>query len=70
VIRPRGNFVQVISIWTLAAFNPKELKDKLIKLKETASAEPDGFGGDIMDPRRGTYFPTVKEALQKLIDTL
>jgi hypothetical protein len=66
----RGNFVQVISIWTLAAFNPKELKDKLIKLKETASAEPDGFGGDIMDPRRGTYFPTVKEALQKLIDTL
>ena len=66
----RGNFVQVICIWTLTAFNPKELKEKLIKIKETASGEPNGFGGDIMDPRVGTYFPTVKEALEKLIDTL
>jgi hypothetical protein len=66
----RRNFVQVICIWTLTAFNPKELKEKLIKIKETASGEPNGFGGDVMDPRVGTYFPTVKEALEKLIDTL
>ncbi len=66
----RGNFVQVICIWTLTAFNPKELKEKLIKIKESASNEPNGFGGDIMDPRVGTWFPTVKEALEKLIGML
>jgi hypothetical protein len=66
----RNNFVQVICIWTLSAFNPKEMKDRLIKIENSASDEPNGFGGDIMDPRVGTYFPTVKKALDKLIVTL
>jgi hypothetical protein len=66
----RNHFVQVICIWTLSAFNPKEMKDKLIKIEKSAPDEPNGFGGDIMDPRMGTYFPTVKKALEKLIGTL
>ena len=66
----RNNFIQVICIWTLTAFNPKDQKDRLIKIEKSASDEPNGFGGDIMDPRVGTYFPTVKKALEKLIETL
>jgi hypothetical protein len=66
----RNNFVKVICIWTLSAFNPKEMKDRLIKIEKSASDEPSGFGGDIMDPRVGTYFPSVKKALDKLIGTL
>lgn len=66
----RGAFVQVICIWTLADFKPKELKEKLIKIKESASSEDNDFGGNIMDPRVGTHFPNVKEALEELIATL
>jgi hypothetical protein len=68
--RSRNNFIQVISIWTLAEFNPVELKYKLIELLENASTENNGFGGNLMDPRIGTYIPSVKTALQNLIDLL
>jgi len=63
-------FVQVMCVWTLSAFNPADLKDHLTKIKENASDEKNGFGGNIMDPRVCTHIPTVKEALNKLITSL
>lgn len=65
-----NKFVQVICIWTLSEFKPTELKEQLIKLSKTASIEENGFGGNLMDPRICTYFPTVKEAMEKLINIL
>ncbi|MCW3072788.1 MAG: hypothetical protein JWO44_2678 [Bacteroidetes bacterium] len=66
----RSQFLQVICLWTLTEFKPKELKEELTKIKATAPDEDLGFGGNIMDPRIGTYFPSVKEALEKLIALL
>jgi hypothetical protein len=63
-------FVQVMCIWTIEEFNPRELKSEIIKLSKTASDESDGFGGNIMDPRICTSLPTVKEALQNLSSKL
>ena len=64
------NFITVICIWTLKEFNPKTLKSELQKLIENASTKETGFGGNLMDPRVGTRFPNVKEALIDLISTL
>ncbi|MBP6640081.1 MAG: hypothetical protein KA293_07275 [Bacteroidia bacterium] len=64
------DFTKVICIWTLRAFKPKELKNRLKKLAPKASEEYTGFGGSIMDPRVGTHFPSVKQALEELIADL
>ncbi|MDR0320910.1 MAG: hypothetical protein LBI28_05355 [Treponema sp.] len=66
----RDTFVQVISVWTLSEFIPIELKSELIELEKNASNESNGFGGNLMDPRVGTYIPSVKVALQNLIEKL
>jgi len=63
-------FVQVMCIWTLEEFSPKELKSQLESLEKNASAESDGFGGNIMDPRVCTSIPSVKQALKDLIAKL
>jgi hypothetical protein len=63
----REKFVQVICIWTLDEFKPIELKQELIGFEKTAAEEREGFGGNIMDPRVCTSFPSVKEALGELI---
>jgi len=64
------DFVKVICIWTLAEFNPIDKKDDLEKLVEEASTLDNGFGGNIMDPRICTNFPTVKSALTELLASL
>lgn len=66
----RRDFVRVICVWSLAELNPKEYKTQLHQLEKTASDEWDGFGGNIMDPRVGTHFPTLKNALKVLADKL
>ncbi len=66
----QNNFVQVICIWTLGTFSPKELKPQLEKSASSASDESGGFGGNIMDPRVCTHIPSVKEALNDLISKL
>jgi len=66
----RSHFVQVLCVWTLSEFKPKELKKQLINISETASTKENGFGGNIMDPRICTNFPDVKNAITKLTDTL
>ena len=64
------DFTTVICIWVLGEFNPKELKPRLQNLAKDASTKENGFGGNIMDPRVGTYFPSVHKALMDLIKTL
>jgi hypothetical protein len=64
------DFTTVICIWTLKEFNPKNKKKELKKFIKNASIEENGFGGNIMDPRVGTYFPSVKSALEDLVEML
>ncbi|OCX51845.1 hypothetical protein BEL04_17700 [Mucilaginibacter sp. PPCGB 2223] len=65
-----GNFVKVICIWTLKTYHPTELKQQLINAELTASSKENGFGGNIMDPRVCTQFPTVKKALTELVASI
>ncbi len=60
------NFEKVIAIWSLNKMGRKEYKDKLIAIAENLSDEETGFGGNIMDPRVGTYFPSPKRAVEEL----
>lgn len=64
------DFTTVICIWTLKELKPKFIKKELQKLSKTASVGDNGFGGNIMDPRVSTRFPTVKTALDELIKSL
>ncbi|WP_277225347.1 HEAT repeat domain-containing protein [Hymenobacter sp. YC55] len=64
------NFPKTVAVWTLASYNPKELKDLLRKLASKASEEETGFGGNIMDPRICTRIPSVKVALTELSEQL
>ncbi|MDF2192416.1 hypothetical protein [Paraflavitalea sp. CAU 1676] len=63
-------FVRVMCVWGLADLHPVELKAQFQKIKETASDEADGFGGNIMDPRVCTHIPSIKKALQELVEKL
>ena len=64
------DLAKVVAITTLLAYKPTELKSQLADLAEGASNEPNGFGGNIMDPRICTRVPSVKEALATLIAEL
>ena len=64
----RDNFVQVICIWTMKEFESQPNKDQLTALLQNASEESNGFGGNIMDPRVCTHFPTVKSALAEWME--
>ncbi len=64
------DFTTVNCIWTLKEFKSKEIKFEVKKLIENASTEDNGFGGNIMDPRVATSFPTVKSALEDLVSAL
>ncbi len=63
-------FVKLMCVRTLAHFKPLQLKARLIALSKNASNEENGFGGNIMDPRVCTSLPSVKSALEELIDSL
>ena len=65
-----GDFPKTVAVWTLTAYHPVELKPALQALEKMASAEENGFGGNIMDPRVCTSVPSVKEALAKLTASL
>jgi hypothetical protein len=64
------DFVKVICIWTLQEFHPIDKKAELEAMVDKVSDLDNGFGGNIMDPRVCTSFPTVKTALQQLLATL
>lgn len=60
-----NNFEKVIAIWALYQINDKKYNRKLFKVRKKMSDEPSGFGGNIMDPRVGTYFPSPRGAIKK-----
>lgn len=61
-------FAKVMCVWGLKRLNAKEMIPRLEAYLKTGAEEKTGFGGDIMDPRVGTYFPeSVKESIQELL---
>jgi hypothetical protein len=61
-------FAQVLALWELDRLDAKECLPELKKIVSFASEEETGFGGNIMDPRIGTRFPSsVKSAMESLI---
>lgn len=56
-------FTKVIAIWSLWRMDDKSIQTKLWNLREEISDENTGFGGDIMDPRICTYFPSPRSAI-------
>ena len=64
------DLAKIVAIRTLTTYRPAELKPQLAALAQTASDEPNGFGGNIMDPRICSLVPTVKEALTVLVSGL
>lgn len=60
------NFQKVISIWAIKKNGDIVFINKLKSIKDNLSDEETGFGGNIMDPRVGTYFPTPKIAVESL----
>lgn len=61
-----GNFEKVIAIRSLSKISDTDYQSKLLALEDKVSDEETGFGGNIMDPRVGTHFPTPKGAIQEL----
>ena len=58
-----GNFTKVIAIWVLWSKGDEKVLHKLWSIKELLSDEVEGFGGNIMDPRIGTHFPSPRRAV-------
>lgn len=61
----KENFEIVIAIRSLKKIGGKEYTDKLIAIEDKLSDEETGFGGNIMDPRVGTYFPSPRRAVRE-----
>ena len=61
-----SNFEKVIGIWSLKKSESKEHLEILMKNISTLSDKSEGFGGNIMDPRVGTPFPSPKGAVESL----
>ena len=57
------DFTKVIAIWTLLKFENDDVYKRLVKLKKKLSEESTSFGGNIMDPRVCTFFPSPKGAV-------
>jgi len=58
-----GNFEKVIAIWSLNRIGGEVYKKKLLDIVDKLSDEDTGFGGNLMDPRVGTHFPSPKSAV-------
>lgn len=61
-----SDFEKVIAIWSLERIGDKAYISKLKKMQNELSDEDGGFGGNIMDPRVGTYFPSPRGAVSSL----
>ncbi|MEG2937584.1 MAG: hypothetical protein RR812_04175, partial [Vagococcus sp.] len=57
----RGNFVQVVCIWTLSEFKPTELKKQLIKVTETASTQENAAGTEEVSANAEEILATMEE---------
>ncbi len=69
-IEGNGNgFAKIMSVRGLKQLNAKEMLNRLKVFLKTGTDEETGFGGSIMDPRVGTFFPaSVKESVQSLVN--
>lgn len=56
------NFEKVIAIRSLKKIGGKEYTAKLLGIADKLSDEETGFGGNLMDPRVGTSFPSPRQA--------
>ena len=62
-------FAKVMCVWGLKRLNAKGMIPRLEAFVKTGADQETGFGGDIMDPRVGTYFPeSVKDSIKVLLD--
>lgn len=61
------DFLKVICLWSLSGTNTAEMQEQLKQILKTASNEGGGFGGNIMDHRVCTRFPSVKESIEELV---
>ena len=62
-------FAKVMCVWALKRLNAKGMIPRLEAFLKTGTDQETGFGGDIMDPRVGTYFPeSVKDSIKVLLD--
>lgn len=66
----KDNFTKVLAVKSLVRLNPKEHKAELRKIWETASQSPIAFSSNPSDPRNCTELPTLKDALQMLLEDL
>ena len=57
------NFDKVIAIRSLKTMGGRKYRKKLLAIADTLSDENTGFGGNIMDPRVATSFPSPREAV-------
>ncbi|WP_417861327.1 hypothetical protein [Winogradskyella sediminis] len=60
------NFEKVIAIRSLKKIGGKEYETRLLGIAESLSDEETGFGGNIMDPRVGTKFPSPRKAAKEI----
>ena len=64
-----GGFAKVMCVWGLKRLNARGMISRLEAYLKTGADQETGFGGDIMDPRVGTYFPeSVKASIKELLD--
>ena len=62
-------FAKVMCVRGLKRLNAKEMIPRLEAFLKTGTDQETGFGGDIMDPRVGTYFPeSVKDSIKELLN--
>jgi len=62
-------FAKVMCVWGLRRLNAKGMIPRLEAFVKTGADQETGFGGDIMDPRVGTYFPeSVKDSIKGLLE--
>ena len=61
-------FAKVMCVWGLKRLNAKGMISRLEAYLKTGADQETGFGGNIMDPRVGTYFPeSVKASIKELL---
>lgn len=62
-------FAKVMGVWGLDKLQAAEMKPRLENFLKSGTDEKTGFGGNIMDPRIGTYFPdSVKESIKSMLE--
>ncbi|MFD1185285.1 hypothetical protein ACFQ2O_03630 [Pontibacter rugosus] len=64
--KKNGNFEKVIAIRSLWEVGGEAYQKKLMAMQRKLSDEETGFGGNIMDPRVATSFPSPRQAVLEL----